>query len=280
MKKQFFCLLGVLLTLSFTVKAEEEDFFDNLIVTDEIKQQTKEIIGRKEGQIKAGEILDQKPIKLHIDGNSKIQVKEKNIIKEEVVQVYEPAPFGLKWLAPKSEIEYLKVKLVQTNVKDAPNSYMASNLPKPLSAFREVLISFGEADSLWRVAGYGKLIEDDSSASKGLEEYQKFYNILNDKYGNSQEFYTPAVINIDEEKTNEDGTVSHSIKQELLEKGAKGFKEKLMSGEATLFATFEGNYIGVTLALLADANGNTYIIIDYKNLKMKDVELKEMYDSL
>ena len=278
MKKPFFYLLSLLLIYCTTLKAED-DFFDDLIMTDEIKQQAQENIGRMEGQLKAGEILDQKPIKLHIDENAKIKVKEEKI-EEAQPQTYEIAPFGLKWLAPKSEIEYMKVILTKTNVKDAPNSYMASNLPKPLTVFREVLVSFGTTDALWRIAAYGKLIEDDSAASKGLAEYQKFYDILKDKYGNPQEFYTPAVINVDEEKKAEDGTITHSIKQKLLEKGAKGFKEKLMSGESTLFSTFEGDHIGVTLALLADGSGYTYIIIDYKNLKMQDIELKEMYDAL
>ena len=278
MKKPFFYLLSLLLIYCTTLKAED-DFFDDLIMTDEIKQQAQENVGRMEGQLKAGEILDQKPIKLHIDENAKIQVKEdKN--KEVITQVYEMAPFGLKWLAPKSEIEYMKVILTKTNVKDSPNSYMATNLPKPLNAFREVLVSFGNTDALWRIAGYGNFLEDDTKATKGLEMYQKFYDILKDKYGNPQEFFTPAVINVDEEKKAEDGTVSHSIKQVLLEKGSDGFKEKLMSGESTLFSTFEGDHIGVTLALLANAEGFTYIIIDYKNLKMQDIELKEMYDAL
>ncbi len=280
MKKHLFYIFILLLASSEpTLVSAQNDFFDDLVMTDEIKQQAQEDIGRMEGQLKAGEILDQKPIKLRIDENAKIQVKEdKN--KEVITQVYEIAPFGLKWLAPKSEIEYMKVILTKTNVKDSPNSYMATNLPKPLTAFREVLVSFGNTDALWRIAAYGNLIEDDSNASKGLEEYQKFYDILKDKYGNPQEFFTPAVMNVDEEKKAEDGTVSHSIKQVLLEKGSDGFKEKLMSGESTLFSTFEGDHIGVTLALLANADGYTYIIIDYKNLKMQDIELKEMYDAL
>lgn len=278
MKKQFFYILGFFFLFSVTASAED-DFFDDLIMTDEIKQQAEEVVGRAEGQLKASELLDQKPIKLQIDENAKIQIKEDKF-KEETPEPFEMAPFGLKWLAPLSEIEYMKVELTKTNIKDSPNSYLATNLPKPLKSFREVLLSFGHNDTLWRIAAYGNFIEDDISASKGLAEYQKFYDILKDKYGNPQEFYTPAVINIDEEKTADDGTVSHFIKQKLLEKGADGFKEKLMSGESTLFSTFEGDHIGVTLALLADGNGYTYIIIDYKNLKMQDIELKEIYDAL
>ena len=41
-----------------------------------------------------------------------------------------------------------------------------------------VLVGFGENDNLWRIAGYGLPIEDDQNASKGLKEYQKFYDIF------------------------------------------------------------------------------------------------------
>lgn len=257
----------------------QDDFFDNLIVDDEIKQKVEETIAKEEGKNKASEILDSKPLQLKMDENNKVKLRETK--EEEIAPVVrEPAPFGLKWLATVEEIKYMKVLLKSKQVKDSPNSYIAQNLPKPLKSFREVLLSFGDNDALWRIAGFGVFFEDDSKASKGLAEYQKFYDMLNEKYGNAEQFFTPAVVNIDEEVTAEDGSKSHKIKQKMIEMGDEGFKEKLMSGESTLYSTFENNDIGVTLALLADGNGQTFIMIDYKNLKINEVELEQIYDAL
>ena len=180
----------------------------------------------------------------------------------------------------KDEILELQVKLTPYAVKDSPNSYMATDLPKPVKAIRKVLISFGDNDALWRISGYGRLLEDDSRATKGLEEYHNFYQILEQKYGNADEVYTPFVKNVEETITTEDGKAAKTIRQYYMEIGDEGFKEKLMTGEATLYATFENDHISVTLALLADGDGQTYIIIDYKNLIPDEQDSKQTYDAL
>ena len=278
MKKIVLCGLVALFSGIHAPKAEE-DFFDNLIVDDEMKQEVKTNIEKENAQIKAGEILDQKPLQLKIDANNQFKVKKTTV--EEIVPIErELAPFGLKWLATKDEILELQVKLEPYTVKDSPQSYMATNLPKPVKAMREVLISFGDENALWRISGYGKFLDDDDKATKGLEEYHKFYDMLEEKYGNAEEFYTPYVKNVEETTTNEDGSTSKVIKQYFMQIGDEGFKQRLMSGEATLYATFENDHIGVTLALLADGQGQTYIIIDYKNLKKNEIDLKEIYEAL
>jgi len=278
MKKIVLCGLVALFSGIQAPKAEE-DFFDNLIVDDEMKQEVKTNIEKENAQIKAGEILDQKPLQLKIDANNQFKVKKTTV--EEIVPIErELAPFGLKWLATKDEILELQVKLEPYMVKDSPQSYMATNLPKPVKAMREVLISFGDENALWRISGYGKFLDDDDKATKGLEEYHKFYDMLEEKYGNAEEFYTPYVKNVEETTTNEDGSTSKVIKQYFMQIGDEGFKQRLMSGEATLYATFENDHIGVTLALLANGEGQTYIIIDYKNLKKNEIDLKEIYEAL
>ena len=278
MKKIVLCGLVALFSVIHAPKAEE-DFFDNLIVDDEMKQEVKTNIEKENAQIKAGEILDQKPLQLKIDANNQFKIKKTTV--EEIVPIErELAPFGLKWLATKDEILELQVKLEPYTVKDSPQSYMATNLPKPVKAMREVLISFGDENALWRISGYGKFLDDDDKATKGLEEYHKFYDMLEEKYGNAEEFYTPYVKNVEETTTNEDGSTSKVIKQYFMQIGDEGFKQRLMSGEATLYATFENDHIGVTLALLANGEGQTYIIIDYKNLKKNEIDLKEIYEAL
>lgn len=257
----------------------EDSFFESLVETKEIKQKTEANMEKEQGQLKAGEILNSAPVSIKLDENLKIQKAETEA--EEIAPVaYEPAPFGLKWLAPIDEIKYMGVSLRPVEIKDGPNSYIASGLPKPLKAFREVLVSFGDKNSLWRIAGYGQFFEDDTRASKGVAEYKKYFDMLSQKYGQAEEFYTPAVYSAEESVQNSDGTTSKSIYQKSMEIGEEGFKEKLMSGEAVLYATFARENIGVTLALLADGQGQTYIIVDYKNLKLDEMENEEIFDAL
>ena len=109
MKKIVLCGLVALFSGVQAPKAEE-DFFDNLIVDDEMKQEVKTNIEKENAQIKAGEILDQKPLQLKIDANNQFKVKKTTV--EEIVPIErEIAPFGLKWLATKDEILELQVKL-------------------------------------------------------------------------------------------------------------------------------------------------------------------------
>lgn len=278
MKKVVLYAAFGLFALAHTARADD-DFFDNLIVDEHMQQEVKNTIEKEKAQISAGEILDKKPLELKIDADDQSKITKST--KDAVLPIErELAPFGLKWLASKDEILELQVKLTPYAVKDSPNSYMATDLPKPVKAIRKVLISFGDNDALWRISGYGRLLEDDSRATKGLEEYHNFYQILEQKYGNADEVYTPFVKNVEETITTEDGKSAKTIRQYYMEIGDEGFKEKLMTGEATLYATFSNDHIAVTLALLADGDGQTYIIIDYKNLIPDEQDSKQTYDAL
>ena len=88
----------------------------------------------------------------------KIKTKSKKIEKVKDVKpqaIYAPAPFGLSWLAPIKDIEALKVYLTPIELKDTPETYKAINLPKPVADFREVDISFGDNNQLWRNSSVG-----------------------------------------------------------------------------------------------------------------------------
>ena len=256
----------------------DSDFFDDLIIDENGKKQVEQEIEKKEGKQKASELLDQKLEELKfIQKKKKLEEPEP---EPDPADLYDPAPFGLYWLAPQKQIEKLGVILKPQKVKDAPNSFLATNLPKPVNAFENVVISFGENDILWRIASYGKPMDDDLNATNGLKEYKRFYIIFDEKYGNTEEFYTPAVINVDEEILLKDGTKSHVIKQKFIEKGDDNFKEKLMKGESTLYATFHNDSVAVTLALMANGDGQTFIMVDYKNLKANEMEHEKMLDAL
>ena len=275
--KNFLYPVVMLLTL-FCVKAKaENDFFDELIIDHENQKQLQEEIKMEESKVKASQMLEQKLMDLKFEQKKK-EVEEKQNEEEKVF--YDPAPFGLLWLAPQRKIEKLGVVLKPKKVKDSPNSFTATNLPKPVSAFESVLVSFGDNDILWRIAGYGTPIDDDQNASLGLKEYNKFYHIFDEKYANAEEFYTAAVINVDEEVMLKDGSKSHMIRQKFIEKGDDGFKEKLMKGESILYATFHNDSVSVTLALMANGDGQTFIMVDYKSLKINDLEYEKMMDAL
>ena len=273
--KNILCFLTLFFALFTTKTFADNSFFDELIIDNENRKQIEEQNKMEESKTKASEILDKKIMDLQFEQKKKEVEEEK-----EPEIVYDPAPFGLLWLAPKEKIEQMNVVLTPKTFKDSPNSFIASNLPKPVSAFESVLVSFGENDILWRIAGYGLPMEDDDKATKGLKEYQKFYDIFNEKYGNAEEFYTAAVVNVDEEVMLKDGSKSHIIKQKFIEKGDDDFKEKLMSGDSVLYAIFRNDTISVTLALMANGEGKTFIMVDYRNLKINDLEHEKMLDAL
>ncbi len=276
MNKLFYALLAAAMSFSFNSFAKD-DFFDDIMQTEEMKQGAKEEQTVEKGQMDAAKLLASKPKALKIE-KRKIKIEEKS--DKFNPKVYEHAPMGLLWLAPVSEIEYIKVQLTPVELKDYPNTYKATNLPKPLPDMREVMISFGESNSLWRIVSYGNLIEDNSKASKGLAQYNKYYEMLEKKYGNAQEFYTPAMFNVEESVPNPDGTTSTAIRQVKMEIGDEGFLEKLASGEAVLYSTFNNEMVGVTLALFANEDNQTFIVIDYKNLISQKKTNDDIYDAL
>ena len=279
MKKLFYGMLLASITIA-TPSFSADDFFDDLMATDEMKQVENKKSTFEKGKADAYKLLSEKPKTLKIEKKqNKIKIKEETV-KSAIPVVYNPAPMGLLWLAPIAEIEYLRVHLTQIKVKDYPNTYKATNFPKPISDFRETLLSFGQKDSLWRILSYGNFIEDDSSASKGLTMYRKYYAMLDKKYGNAEDFYTPSTMNIEEPVPNDDGTTSMAIKQIEMEIGDDGFLEKLASGEAVLYSTFHNDEVSVTLALLADGNNQSFIVIEYKNLTLQKKADEEIFDAL
>ena len=79
---------------------------------------------------------------------------------------------------------------------------------------------------------------------------------------------------------NPDGTTSTAIRQVKMEIGDEGFLEKLASGEAVLYSTFNNEMVGVTLALFANEDNQTFIVIDYKNLISQKKTNDDIYDAL
>ena len=109
-----------------------------------------------------------------------------------------------------------------------------------------------------------------------LRQYRRFYKLLERKYGNAQQFFTPQPINENPDNNNPNQNapkIDTSI-------GNPDFLAQLQSGEAELYATFEGNDVGAALSVNVDGSGRSYIIIDYKNLKILREREEQALDAL
>lgn len=274
MKKSLFSALAVFLFSTAAALADDSgDFYEDLLITDEVRAEENSDIAVEN----ARRLLDEKPQLMQIKNQKIIKLpqrkKNKTADTEEQIHKYGPAPFGLFWGASVKNTRALGVELRETGQKDYVNSYTANLLPKPLKDFRTIVLTFGEEDELWRIIAYGRLLKDNAQADKVMEEYNKFYKLLDTKYGNARQFYTPKVTNVD--KTVDLGKGKTQTVTEKREEpiGGENFLKELQSGEAVLYATFENGKVGAALAVNVDGDGRSYITVDYRNLQiLKDRE--------
>ncbi len=284
--------LSALMLVSFEAKAQSNaDFYQDLLISEELKQQDAQ---QKADQLKqqklekaqnsAKDLLFRKSenLQLEIQGMDKLSVKrEKTDSKTETIETQnlEEAPFGLFWKANIETIKNLGVILKQIEEEDYKNVFVAQQLPKGSKGFQRVQITFGEENELWRIYAVSDFMADNQRASKGLRLYEMYARLLNKKYGNQKDFYTPAYKTVEKEVMERGRPVK--VTEQVPEKlENENFLKQLQSGEATLYSTFEGNGIGVALALNVDGNGQTYIAIDYKNLKILQEREQEAYNLL
>lgn len=187
-----------------------------------------------------------------------------------------PAPFGLIWGANITQTTNQGVELTPVEEKDYPNSFAASNLPKELQDFARVDVSFGEENKLWRIIAYSTPITDNADASKILKIYETYANLLNKKYGNKQQFFNPAQIEVTTK--NAQGREVSEIKDAPI--GNPQFLAQLQSGEAELYSTYNNQDVGAALAINVDGEGKSYIVIDYKNLNLLKEKEQQTLDAL
>ena len=292
--KKGLLLLNLALFWPMPAGAAEDvsDFYQNLLVTDEVIAAENEDIAIEN----ARKMLDTKPKILKMKDNKIVRLPNRDAVKTapndsstlpasntQPIAKQErsaAAPFGLIWGASVKETENLGVTLTPAGEKDYMNNYTTKNLPNSLHDFRDVVLTFGVNDRLWRIIAYGNFIKDDASASGVLKIYRQYFNLLSQKYGNAQEFYTPNIINVDKTVTDERGkqkTITEQKKQPL---GNPDFLQELENGTAELYATFENGTIGAALGVNVDGNGQSYITVDYKNLKLMKEREAEMLNAL
>lgn len=290
MKKNFF-LLALLVLLSRSPAFAQDsasDFYQGLLSGTPQTDIKEEKLNQSaaEAAAKAGQLLKTKTGKLKINvpkveritrSSTTAPVKSKAPAQD--VQNLAAAPFGLLWKAGIDTIKELGVILNPIDEKDYVNSFSATHLPKDPKGFRDIYITFGEENELWRILAVGDFINDEPDASKVLKEYRKYVRLLTQKYGNPQEFFDPKITQV-EKKVMVNGLEKTEIENVPEPIGNPDFLAQLQSGEANLYSTFEGNNIGAALAINVDGDGKSYIIIDYKNIKILQDREKETLDIL
>lgn len=183
------------------------------------------------------------------------------------------APFGLLWNASIDETRNQGVELSAVDMKDYPDSFSATNLPKKIDFFEHVFVSFGDNNVLYRILAYSHAIEDDAHASKALQYYKKYSDNLERKYGNMEQFFTPAPIEEKKEDQQDAPKEDNSI-------GNPNFLSQLAAGTAVLYSTYHNDNIAATLSIDVDGEQKSYIVIDYSNLQVIKQQDKTTYDAL
>lgn len=271
MKKFFTYTICCVLLSGTSQAADTASFYEDILINDEIKSQAEAEHQKQEHRSRIRQ-AQQEAAKLLESGTPKIDVEIDNfpsrpqlpetLQKRANAENMSAAPFGLNWGATILDTQDMGVTLKPILQKDYVNSFSANNLPKSLQGFRSVDLTFGVENELWRIIAYGDFMQDTPDAAMVLHQYRRFYQLLEHKYGNAKEFFTSAPTK----------AVAQSSSAQTAESdntiGNPHFLAQLQSGEATLYATFEGNNIGAALSVNVDGDGQSYIVIDYKNLKI------------
>lgn len=263
MKNKIFLLTTTIILGAYAAYAQssEQNFYDDILISDEVKQQDAE----NQAKESAAQLLDSKPSTPNA-GINKARLRSESI--KNAQQMYGEAPLGLTWGASQQEIEQSGVILTPTELKDYTHCFKATNLPESNKEFASVIVVFGDDNKLWRVLVRTQFITGDSAnGTKTLKQYNRFYDLLAKKYGNAQQFYTQL-----DENDNIIPNASPDKNPNLL--------SNMELGVAELYATFEGDNVGVALSVNVDGDMQSYMTIDYKNLKILKENEVELFQSL
>lgn len=212
------------------------------------------------------------------------QTIEKNQKRIELLkEQFTAAPLGLLWGTSVAQTKELGFELAPAERKDYKNVFLVENPQQNKNTFRQVSAIFGLQDKLWCIYAVGNLLDDTPSAAKVMALYNQYYEALSKKYGNARQFFTPYTY---EKQVVEEAGNQKTVSYEQVENpiGGEDFLAELQSGKAVLYATFNNDEIGVTLAVSVDGSGKSYISMDYKNLQLMQDEqatkLNQILDNL
>ncbi len=260
--------LSVILSASAAMAQEaSSDFYQNILFSDEYEQKQQE----NQAKNSAAALLekDVAPAPLPTTEAEVAAPQTLSQTLDNLKNTYGAAPLGLVWGASMSDVEKSGVRLIPQPLKDYTNSFLAERVPNPLKDFSTAYLIFGDSDKLYRVLARSDKISDDTpNAAKTLKLYQYYYNLLSKKYGNAQQNYSLSTTNVDENPDLANSAAAQSPEDN------PNLLANLISGAAVLYSTFGGEDVGVALAVNVDGDNQTYIEIDYRNLKIiKENEL-------
>ena len=130
----------------------------------------------------AKNLLNKKPVALpKIDIPELKKLQKTSATNQLNTQNLKEAPFGLFWGANQSTTLNQGIELQRADLKDYVNSFLATSLPKPIAFFDRIYVVFGKDDELYRILSYSQLMDDDSSAKKTLDQYNKYSQLLEKK---------------------------------------------------------------------------------------------------
>jgi len=255
MKK--YLLLGVCLLWSFNCVAQQnevEDFFSELV---EEKQKPE---GVEDKGLTARKVFEINPKTDNLPSIKapKIETKaEREVFKKANIEK-EVAPFGLYWGASMRDTEEAGVDLRPFTKKSEVNAYTATSLPKPIKDF-SVVVDFGDTDELWKITAYSTPQKDDGKASKVVELYKKFYNLLEKKYGVAKENVSDAPN---------------------IMMGDDGYLEALKNKEAKASASFNSGSVIANIEIKALQDDHTFMILEYISKKITRAREEDILDAL
>ena len=267
--KKFMIITTLIILFPLIGQALDDSFYDDILLSKELKAEEEK--NKAENAAKeesrqigrdTGKLLENAAPKIDINLQELEKISSRNQEQKRTsAQNLSPAPFGLYWGATVLDIQNSDVNLTRIENKDYPDSYSATDLPKTISEFQKVELSFGLENALWRIVAYSTSEKDTPSAEFGLRLYHRFYQMLERKYGNTKEYFTPRPSN------NEQTYTDAHLKSPDTSIGNPNFLSDLQTGGAELYATFENDEVIATLTLHANNIGESYIIIEYKNKK-------------
>lgn len=215
----------------------------------------------------------------------KFEQKRAEEKRQHIKDTYEKAPFGLYWNISQEETKDIDFTLQPAERKNYTGVYLVENEQKINSEFKHIIAIYGKLDRLWCIYAQGTPQDDTQNAAEIMHLYKKYYEALNKKYGNAQEYFTPYKYT---EEIIEETEDPKKPKITVIEKenpmGGPTFLQELREEKASLYATFENNEVGVIMSVNVNENNQSFLTLDFKKLKLmqaeKDAELAELVDQL
>lgn len=207
--------------------------------------------------------------------DAEIKKEELTTTEEDTDNRYIQAPFDLYWGADKDYIQKQGWELTPATREGYENVFTAENQNYPHNNFETVSAIFGYNNKLWCIYAESMPIDDTPQASKILELYAKYYDALEQKYGNAEVHFEPYTYEVQTTRMQNGAPVilSQTVQNPV---GGDTFLQELQEGKARLYSTFHNNDIGATLAIFVDENGKSRLIIEYKNLPLLEKERQQM----